>query len=593
MHKLIMPLAASVAAAITFLAKAEDINVPVGDTVTISSTPAEQPSVANVHGTLEVKGGATVYPATLNVGCAAGDSAKVTVSGSGTRLGCGRSGQSAPACAVTLGANGGSGMMVVDGGDTGVEWGGLGLYSMTIDAAAVSTGDTIDFLTLRSGYARTSGMVNNNAKPARILFSGGGLRCGQGWGTKLTAAGDFIWESVNRSTILVDLSNYGNAVTIGDAGTLTVRGEGTVHLRCAWGDGTFNNGQVTVSKAIRWEGSNSLNIGENLKLNLKSADSLPYGAGKGGVTINNGNAYINSPDGVSQHVNSLYVKSGKYTGTGKIIFGAEDVDGELSGKIHEASAIDKVGAGTLTITGATTATNSTLNVLSGKVLVKNDLSVRKFAIADGANIEVDGAVLTIYEDSACAKVDCRNGGRVVLATSNAAESSLLRHDVGGETELLKTGLGKLMVYDPTALPSEDLGQGGRGGVLQVRLHQHVLQVDHPCDHPSEQYDEDRRAGRLRRQERVGGVEQSGRREFDRCHAKGTVLYPGQSELRLVQPRVPVCAGSCAVYRWPQRSRRVRRRGTGRSRFLDLARDRLAPAGRRERDVGFRRLRGVA
>ena len=54
-----------------------------------------------------------------------------------------------------------------------MEKGGVGLGSLTVSADAVTAGETLDVLTLKSGYVRTSGMYNDNAKPARLLFAGG------------------------------------------------------------------------------------------------------------------------------------------------------------------------------------------------------------------------------------------------------------------------------------------------------------------------------------------------------------------------------------------------------------------------------------
>ena len=452
MNKMAMGVVALTAVLASPMAMAEDIIVQANETKSITSTPTEQPESAEIHGTLTVSGGAVVLPKTVALGCAAGDNARIELSGSGTRFGEGPSGGSATA--FTIGANGGFGTILNDGGNTDMEKGGVGLGSLTVSADAVTAGETLDVLTLKSGYVRTSGMYNDNAKPARLLFAGGALRSGQGWGSELVGRGDFIWESVNGSGVTIDLANYGNSVKIGP-GKLTVRGTGNVEFRCSWGDGTSNNGQIEVSEPIVWAGSNNLYLGDNAKFRMFCNDTLPFGSGKGTVTARGGSSKLVFAAVCTQHVNSVTTTGGSIAGKGALVFGADDLDGTLAATIADETDIIKVGSGTLTVSAATAAAKSTLQVDAGTVLVKAPLTLASCSVAAGAHMIVDGMTLTFPAGATfdTSSIECINGGRIVTPIVTAGDGSVKGLCFGGESVLDKSGAGRLTVYEPGKMPA--------------------------------------------------------------------------------------------------------------------------------------------
>ena len=449
--------AAFAAATATPLAATADIVVPAGETLTISSTPAEQPGVIDVHGALFVSGGAVVMPSTLRVGCAAGDDASATLYDTASRLGCGYSGGNGgfTPTLVEIGAGGGAGKLVNDGGDSGNSWqSGIGgaFVSIAPDALAGESG-TIDFLELRSGYARFWSMTNESARAARVLFTGGTWVTGQGWGPRPWAKGAFVWESVNGADIRVELGNYGNTLTLGETdGSLAVRGTGDFRIRCGWGDASNNNGVFDIRKAISWEGSGDLVISDNAKLRLFCSDALPHGAGRGEVRLAQVNSRLVLNAGTTNLVNSLLAPSGLVTGTGTLVFG-EAVAGSLQATFSDAATVVKRGAGTtLSVTGATTGASASFAVEAGTVRVGAPLSLKAISVAPGASLVVDGATATVssFEGDASA-VTCVNGGSLVVERSDSGDAFVEGTCV--PDVLAVTGGGNVVLADPAALPA--------------------------------------------------------------------------------------------------------------------------------------------
>ncbi|MBR3086631.1 MAG: sigma-70 family RNA polymerase sigma factor [Kiritimatiellae bacterium] len=449
--------AALAAATVTPLAATADIVVPAGEMLTISSTPAEQPGVIDVHGALFVSGGAVVMPSTLRVGCAAGDDASATLYDTASRLGYGYNrveGGFAPTF-VQIGAGGGAGKLVNDGGDSGNSWqSGIGgaFVSIAPDALAGESG-TIDFLELRSGYARFWSMTNESARSARVLFTGGTWVTGQGWGPRPWAKGAFVWESANGADIRVELGNYGNTLTLGETdGSLAVRGTGDFRIRCGWGDASNNNGVFDVRKAISWEGSGDLVISDNAKLRLFCSDALPHGAGRGAVRLAQVNSRLVLNAGTTNRVNSLLAPSGQVTGTGTLVFG-EAVGGSLQATFLDAATVVKRGAGTtLSVTGATTGASASLAVEAGTVRVGAPLSLKAISVAPGASLVVDGATATVssFEGDASA-VTCVNGGSLVVERSDSGDAFV--EGACAPDVLAVTGGGNVVLADPAALPA--------------------------------------------------------------------------------------------------------------------------------------------
>lgn len=449
--------AAFAAAAGAPLAATADIVVPAGETLTISSTPAEQPDVIDVHGALFVSGGAVVMPSTLRVGCAAGDDASATLYDTASRLGCGYSGGNggfAPTF-VQIGAGGGSGKLVNNGGSSDNSWqSGIGgaYVSIASDALAGNSG-TIDFLELKSGYARFWSVTNESVTAARVLFTGGTWVTGQGWGPHPWAKGAFVWESANGADIRVELGNYGNTLTLGqNDGSVAVRGTGSFRIRCGWGDVSNNNGVFDIRKAISWEGTGDFIIGDNAKVRLFCADALPHGSGRGAVRLTQVNSRLVLNAGTTNRVNSLLAPSGQVTGTGALVFG-EATDGSLQATFSDAAAVVKRGAGTtLSVTGATTGALASLAVEAGTVRVGAALSLKTISVSPGASLVVDGATATVSSFSGVASaVTCVNGGSLVVERSDPGDAFV--EGICAPDVLAVTGGGNVVLADPAALPA--------------------------------------------------------------------------------------------------------------------------------------------
>ncbi len=99
-----------------------------------------------------------------------------------------------------------------------------------------------------------------------------------------------------------------------------------------------------------------INGGATLQLN--AANVIPYGTGKGDVTVNNGNLNLN---GNSQNINGLWGTSNVSAGAGTptLTVGNNNVSSTFSGVLQNNGgtlAVTKTGTGILTLSGANTAT---------------------------------------------------------------------------------------------------------------------------------------------------------------------------------------------------------------------------------------------
>lgn len=449
-------LAAATLATSSAMPASSDITVAAGDSRTISTTPAEQPDTIDVHGSLVVSGGAVVMPTTLRVGCAPGDNASATLLDTASRLGCGRSSGDSPYSAtfVEIGAGGGSGHLVNDGGSDNNFACGLGAAFVSIASDALADGNgTIDFLELKSGFARLWSVTNESASTARVLFSGGTWVTGQGWGPHPWAKGAFVWESANGAAIKVNLGNYGNAMTLGESdGSLAVRGSGDFELRCSWGDASNNNGVFEVKKAISWEGSGDIVLDDNAKLRLFCSDTLPHGAGRGAVRMTSDNSRLILQSDTTNRLNSLLAPRGQVTGSGALVFGDGSVDGSLQATFAGAAKLVKRGDGTLTVSGATTGESATLAAEAGTVRVTANLALASVSVAPGASLVVDGATVTVASFSGDeTAVSCINGGALVVERADAGYAFV--EGVSAPDTLAVTGGGNVVLANPGALPA--------------------------------------------------------------------------------------------------------------------------------------------
>ena len=422
---------------------AADISVPANTTETISETPAEQPSSASVEGTLALTGSAVVIPSTVSLG-AVSSNARIEVGGQ-ARFG---DGVLKSRTVFTVGANGGMGSFYCDGGNTDMDKAGLGLGEVVVSANATSASDTLDLLTIKSGAVRTSYLYNDNAKPVRILFAGGELRCGQGWGSELTGRGDFIWESVDGQPIRINLADYGNDVRI-QTGNLAVRGSGDVEFRCSWGN-SGDNGVVSIKKPIAWEGSGDVLVTANGKLNITCDDAFPYGEGKGIVRVEDSCSYIRVWYEHTQHLNSLYIpksRGGRFIGSCKLVFGSGDQDGTLQAEFSDAMTIEKVGEGVLVVDGETMADKSVLNVREGVVRVASKIALQGYTVADGARLVVDGGEIVLPPDhtSDLDKVSFVNGGKITYSVGGESDDVMVFRKFASGSAIEKIGQGDLTI----------------------------------------------------------------------------------------------------------------------------------------------------
>ena len=147
------------------------------------------------------------------------------------------------------------------------------------------------------------------------------------------------------------------------------------------GDTTITGGGATTSS------------GRTFNFRLGVADALPFGVGKGNVTLGYRNTYVNTL-GYDQSINGLNgAGGGSYiTGGGTFSVGNADADGDYNGALTVTTLV-KTGTGTQSLGGNTTASTAT-NVNGGTLVIDGGyLAGGAISVADGATLQLDGGEL--------------------------------------------------------------------------------------------------------------------------------------------------------------------------------------------------------
>ena len=94
-----------------------------------------------------------------------------------------------------------------------------------------------------------------------------------------------------------------------------------------------------------------------------------------------------------------------------------------------------------------------LTVDAGCAVVTNDCRMGRLAVSAGATLIVDGGRIVCSDIEKPGEIVCRNGGAVSIKTDGTAgdEAGMLRTPLWSMTELVKTGEGDLIVYEPEAV----------------------------------------------------------------------------------------------------------------------------------------------
>ena len=309
--------------------------------------------------------------------------------------------------------------------------------------ALVKTGNgTLDFSTFNGGYSGYSGglTVNGGTFSYNSTAVAGALGSGNitlGGGT-LNYTGSTAQSITNNITLTAatssTLNNANSTITvsgtIGGTGNLIKSGAGTLTLSAA---NTYN-GTTTVS-----QGTLSTDAANRIW------DSSAITVASGATFLLGGNETVGSIAG-----------AGNYSIAGfTLTVGGDNTSTAVSGNITGASgALTKIGAGTLTLSGANTYTGNTTVTLGTLALGANNV------ISDSSNLIINGGTFDIstYSDTV-GVITMTNGS--LIGTSGVLTGSA--YNITGGTVTAQLGGGTLIIGNGTT----DVGAIGSNVGLSV------------------------------------------------------------------------------------------------------------------------------
>ena len=414
-------------------AMADDYTLASGKSASISSSATY--GTMTISGSLAVNGGAVVTATETTLGGNAGDSAGITVSGNGSKL---------DSLKVTIGgASGGAGKITAtDGGVVVIGKTTANENRLTVASGAVpASGDVIDALVLGAGEHRIARLANSSGYPARILFAETGARLGlktsgnSHWVNSFMS-GNWVLEATAPVEIRLEcppnhtLNDNGSKIITAGSGLFRVAGgSGTSKVAAEFG----NTGGVAIDKDIKFTFANG-------KVDMSGL--------RGPLTINGtlgaGNNAVYG-DGLVVGANGAVTTSS----TQDFVFGSGDADGSFSAAIPSSNRVVKVGSGTLTVTGASSA--GRLTISNGTVKVSADFTVGMVELEDGATIVIDDGVdfapgSLVQHGSAT--ITTLGTGRFI--NDSDSPGAIVPPSLGGS--FVKRGSGTTSIYAPQSLP---------------------------------------------------------------------------------------------------------------------------------------------
>lgn len=288
-------------------------------------------------------------------------------------------------------------------------WGNCGTYwpKIEISPEALGADEVFRIAELNAGPFLNSSIKNKNAKPVEILFNGGTLN-------------NNVWEG--RTLSATELNPI---ILRGGDGRDICLGPGWVPWRLA-GDadhsvattgacnvviaqdtrGASNWARVYLDHPIVW-GHTGDTVVCGAEIRTDRDDVLPYGPGTGGIVLSSSVWQVDNGwpltaildlNGTTQTVNSLDVSVNSCATNRDVSkvaclkFGTANGNGTLKGVVAPNVKVCKVGAGTLTLDGATVTTP---DVTGGSLVIVGETTVNGFGDLAGLT-----PVLPVKDDDA-------------------------------------------------------------------------------------------------------------------------------------------------------------------------------------------------
>ena len=270
-------------------------------------------------------------------------------------------------------------------------WGNCSTPWPKIEVSAEASGedDVLRIAELNAGPFNNSSITNKNARPVEILFNGGSLATSV-WGGRTLSATELnpiVLRGGDGKDIRLEPGWYPWWLA-GDADR-SVATTGACDVVIATDSRDAKDwGRIWLDRPLAW-GHTGDTVARGVEIRTDKDDVLPYGPGTGGLVlsstvwqVNNGYPLtaILDLNGTTQTVNSLDVSqnscaTNKAAKTACLRFGAGDADGTLKGVVAANVKVCKIGAGTLTLDGATVTAP---DVAGGALAVAGETTVNGF-----------------------------------------------------------------------------------------------------------------------------------------------------------------------------------------------------------------------
>lgn len=360
-------------------------------------------------------------------------------------------------------------------------WAYLG--SVTLSANARTDKDVFDVIELGTGsHFRPSSLVNANVKPMQIDFirSENGIdKFWDGDFFKLTGGGDVILNSVDGSEIHLRSYHPANSTVrmfaANPKACVRIAGTGNVRIDAQGQNAaTFSIVDVNATNFVWGSGDLVFSAGtaHGGLTKLSVDDVLPYGAGKGDVTVRSAVGSYTRVHldlcGTTQHLNSLAneqnsVITNSSATAARLVFGTGDTDGSISGSLACGGGplvCEKVGSGTLTLQNATVdelvVTGGVLQVAANTVNRIGKLTVRNAVIFIDPSAVLD---VTTWDRDETATVVTQ------FPTVSCTNEIMHLETVVANGELVKDGPNYLTCMTP--VDAQGMNLRVKGGVLRM------------------------------------------------------------------------------------------------------------------------------
>ena len=282
---------------------------------------------------------------------------------------------------------------------------------------------------------------NNNYSGGTNLQEGRidvGSNTALGFGDPLGASGVL---SMAAGTTLGFTGNYNifNAIALGGAGTVDTGGNDATlsgPISGAGGLTKIGSGTLTLTRGNTYIGGTNLNEG---RIDIISDSGA---LGTGALTMNGGTTLGFATGGApNQSLGNLVTLNGPAT-----VVVDTGVNGTLSGVVSGAGALDKTGAGKLTLTGANTYGGGT--TVGGGTLAlagagKLGAATGALTVNTGGTLDLGGTSQTVGSLSGSGGSITNSNGAMSALNVNQAADTTYAGSIDGAVSLTKSGAGEL------------------------------------------------------------------------------------------------------------------------------------------------------